>query len=460
MKKIITISLIFLLTFFFTGCTMEVNDAEIREIKKSPTYYFDILGENEMPIGGYIGPTASFGHDGNYCETQITDFHYKQMSEAGLNFTMGMKEDFNINRQNIIDSLVHAGNNGVMYFVKDSYLFDLYNGKSPISKEDFEQRIEAYNNYNAFAGLVGRDEPFGNDLALCKEVQDVFKEVFSAEESTALYFNSLSYQCPKVWLGGGTDGSISDWTLEKYLDEYFKNINGMKFYSYDLYPFVGKEDSIKPDYFKNLVLVREYASKYNVPFFTFIQAGGNLDNDSNWRTPTEGEMLWQINTSIAFGAKGYQFFTYNTPPEFPFSTLENMGLVNRYGKKTPMYYYAQKANNQIKACDDKLMQSALEGVIVTDKSPASIPENIILNNYYELQGVSGDANIVGCFNYLGKTALYVVNNSLTKDKAKISLNFDSNYSYEVIQRATSRNISGKNITLTLAPGEGAMVILK
>ena len=66
---------------------------------------------------------------------------------------------------------------------------------------------------------------------------------------------------------------------------------------------------------------------------------------------------------------------------------------------------------------------------------------------------------MGCFDYLGGTALYVVNYN-RKEKADITLTFDRNdYRYKVIQRATSCDVVGGEMTLTLDMGEGALIVL-
>ena len=66
---------------------------------------------------------------------------------------------------------------------------------------------------------------------------------------------------------------------------------------------------------------------------------------------------------------------------------------------------------------------------------------------------------MGCFDYNGGTALYVTNFNTT-EKKQVTLHFDNNYAYEVIQRAQSANVYGKAITLTLEAGEGALVVVK
>ena len=136
------------------------------------------------------------------------------------------------------------------------------------------------------------------------------------------------------------------------------------------------------------------------------------------------------------------------------------GLIGRYGEKTERWYYAQNINRHTAAIDHVLLNSAHMGIIANGNSPAPIPEKGRLESFRELKSVEGDDSIVGCFDYKGRAAYYAVNNSTTKDKAKIVLNFDNRYAYEVIQNANSYSLKGKSLTLTLAPGEGVLVVLE
>jgi hypothetical protein len=99
-------------------------------------------------------------------------------------------------------------------------------------------------------------------------------------------------------------------------------------------------------------------------------------------------------------------------------------------------------------------------VIITGNTPAVHygKDLIKSNSFRDLNGVTGNA-LVGCFDYNGKTALYVVNNSITEE-GQISLTFDHKYNFEVIQDAASRTENGDALTLDLGIGEAALVVLE
>ena len=80
-------------------------------------------------------------------------------------------------------------------------------------------------------------------------------------------------------------------------------------------------------------------------------------------------------------------------------------------------------------------------------------------SYRELTSISGGDCVVGCFDYKGGTALYVVNYN-RKEKADITLHFDrDDYRYTVTQRAESVDVVGNAVPLRLDAGEGALIVL-
>ena len=174
-------------------------------------------------------------------------------------------------------------------------------------------------------------------------------------------------------------------------------------------------------------------------------------------------MKWDVNTMLAFGAKGLTYYIAVSPPYFANTEEEQISchsLLNVYGEKTPLWYYAKEINEHVKAIDHVLMNCEYKGVIITGQTPATHygKDLIKSNSFRDLNNVTGNA-LVGCFDYNGKTALYVVNNSITEE-GQISLSFDHKYSFEVIQDAVSRKENGDSLTLDLGIGEAALVVLE
>ena len=63
-------------------------------------------------------------------------------------------------------------------------------------------------------------------------------------------------------------------------------------------------------------------------------------------------MMWQINTALAYGAKGINYFTYQVPfqngqgEDWMGAESYGTAFVRHTGEKTAVYGYAQKINQQ------------------------------------------------------------------------------------------------------------------
>ena len=138
------------------------------------------------------------------------------------------------------------------------------------------------------------------------------------------------------------------------------------------------------------------------------------------------------------------------------------GMFGEFGNKTQWYYYVEKANKHIAAIDEVLMNSVNKGVIgssdAVKKEMQFIDCVIESGKFRELQSVDGDS-IVGCFNYNGKTALYVTNFS-TEYAQKITLNLNATQKMKVVQNAETSYVQGKSLTLDMAAGEGVLVVIE
>ena len=111
-----------------------------------------------------------------------------------------------------------------------------------------------------------------------------------------------------------------------------------------------------------MAIIRAAAQEANIPFWTFVQT---CSFNSGMRIPTEADILWQVNTALAYGAKGIQYFTGVLPTNGDGTgEIFNGAMFDRDGNRTVIYDYVKTANDQIKAIDEVLMCSRSEGVIV------------------------------------------------------------------------------------------------
>ena len=125
------------------------------------------------------------------------------------------------------------------------------------------------------------------------------------------------------------------------LEDFVKR-SGLEFLMYDCYMQLVDFNRLMAlnDYFINLNLFAETAKKCGVPLFNTIGCFGGCGN----RVPTEDDLRWQLNTSVAHGVKGISWFYFY---ERRYHVNENFrgSPYDLYYKKTPMYDMVSRQTN-------------------------------------------------------------------------------------------------------------------
>ena len=175
-----------------------------------------------------------------------------------------------------------------------------------------------------------------------------------------------------------------------------------------------------------------------------------------------------VNISLAYGAKGIQYYPLivtqggSTRPDGSFDN-DRIGLIGPDCKPTRYWAYAKTANEQIAIVDEILLKCNSEGIIFTGKFAKitdDLPEVFKENKYRQLNSVSaGDEGVaIGCFDYQGKTALYVVNNDM-KARQTVTLGFNGEHTYSLLALGANRQENGNTLELNLAAGAAMLVVV-
>ena len=428
--------------------------AEYKETEKGtplPVYtrYYDQLGGADvMPIGTYSGPTFDF----------LTEERFLEFKEVGFNiFTNSFS--FNQNWESAEKLFELSNKHGFGVFANDSSIGDKAQA-NVITSQKIDERIQKYLQYESFLGVYLVDEPNAKGCVDYGKIMEQWKQSNIASNYD-MYYNAL----PDYATGTQLSGNSTPITYEEYVRTYIEEMRA-DYFSYDYYPF-GFNEGIADGYFGNLAVVRNICQEYEIPFWVFGQCGFDFGWQVGINAPNEGQFIWGINTALAYGAKGVQYFVLNQPTGFinendPWAATR-AGMYGIYGNKNQWWYYAKKANAFIKNVDHVLMNSAHVGVIFHGDSPIKKTdglERIEQENFRQMTSVQGDDALIGCFDYYGGTALLLVNNNVKKKDAKIILTFDDIYGYEVYQRDTQTEIAGNALQLRLDQGEAALVVLK
>ena len=472
------------------------------DAEESKAVSMAFLGENTMPIGGAALWPAS-DDDSILFPDYVTEEYFEMFADAGVNLITHSGVDYNSDSSSVMKQLQYGEKYGIGVFVEDSKLLELAKNESDGA---LTTRLQEYAGSKAFSGIHVIDEPgvkdqWGYNTSKTAEQNKSYDLYTGLAEKLKTKYLAYSNMYPIYinyndvaddrwsWITDNTEENIKK-NYTSYVETVSTNMQN-DVLSWDFYPFE-KDHKNKAGtdydyslYFWNLDLIRTKAQTQEKPFWAFIQAGSQWNNEGNAMAseesyyPSESQFDWNVNTSLAFGAQGIQYFplvqtknfaTDNVNAEWDF---ERNGLISVWGGKTPWYYYAQEMNKQIAAIDEVLMNSVNKKVVVpTSGNANSYTSGLtgsVATSYDKLKSVSGDA-MVGYFNYQGKTALYVVNNQMydvgeTTATQDITLTFDADYKNikKTENTKTTYNVatSGKSLTLAdMEPGEGILLIVE
>lgn len=466
------IALLCLLLLAVSICTAGCQKKVVAYERGTPVPYYKTtwrgIDEDEFFISGYIGPQDFYAANGYRLPSLITDEVYAKLAECGINNIQEQRID--ISADEASRALDLAAKYGITYTLTcDSVLYTEFSNVRQNPEEAYvasteeitaklEELLNRYENLSAFYLL---DEPTSNCFSF---LGDAVERVETARETlSASDFQVFINAFPNVgWnqLSNGTDKTM-DW--QKYLNGICDT--GIDYLMFDAYPFNNLVGEVMPGWLNALGTINKTAKEHQLPWYGFIQCGGYLPFfGSSHRVVNEGEMNYNVGTMLAFGCKGMSYYTLVTPPEGATQSEEyvnNDSILNKYGSKTPFFYYAKKINAQVQAMAPVILNAAHEGVILDNQdTPNTYTGDDLLESYRCFKGYSGDSALIGCLDYKGTVALIVVNNSIDNHCAGITLKFDNNYEYEVIQRAVKSTISGEEFSLNLEAGEFALVVVK
>lgn len=185
--------------------------------------------------------------------------------------------------------------------------------------------IDEFGSHPATFGFYITDEPGANNN------EDTFRAVRINQEMAphlTAYLNLLPWF---DWIGErmGTDA------YAPYLDRVV-NEGGVKMLSYDCYTQMYANARGYDDYFNNL---REHylaSKRHGLPFMNIVLCTGHYD----YLCPTKDDMLWQLNTSVAHGAKAIGWFIIDIPEGHNYRNAP----INLLGERTQEFQWLSEVN--------------------------------------------------------------------------------------------------------------------
>jgi hypothetical protein len=353
----------------------------------------NILADGQYPIGLWWPPPPE----------KTTVYRYRQIAEAGFNFVIGGNGVSN-DAENT-QALKATSANGLRFLLTDGklhrtitdstykaaaattpeaqtpslmrYLLE-QEGSEPASRAASEPREETTPYYSA-SGTIEDEvrlrirellDHFGNNPALAglnlydEPGSTLFKILGFARQV-------LRRQAPRelpyvdVWPSYATPDAMGTRTYEGYLERYMRTVHP-PLLCFSHYPLLSGGGTTG-DYFYNWATIRKISLRFGVPSWVFIQSVGfdsRVAGFQDRRKPNEAEIRWQVNVSLAYGAKGIQYFTYWTPKNTPGAPVRfTDALISRGGRLTALYDYTKRVNSYLRTMGKALLPLISESVV-------------------------------------------------------------------------------------------------
>lgn len=415
----------------------------------------EILSGDRFPVGLWWPPPPE----------ETTDERYREIAEAGFNFVVGGNENADdprpVKDANNAKALEAAAANGLRFILHDGPLRRAIDGTSSASgersfssgsaaespmrdlrleeerrieedgggesrafevsgdaREEIRERITAildlHGDSPALAGVNLYDEPGAGLFGNIAHAKNVLQEL----DGTLLpYVN--------VWPSYASPAAMGARDYPTYLQRYTSTV-GPPMLSFDHYPLLGGKAHTR-DYFYNWEVVRRSSLQAGIPSWVFIQSvdfDGRAVGLAPRRRPSQADLLWQINVSLAYGAKGIQYFTYWTPENARASY--GQALISKSGDLTPLYDYARSANGYLSAVGQALSPMRSELVVHAGVKKPPFGAKPFRRDAY-VSSVSGPPIVMGWFRRPGADRnarfLFVVNrSSFTKSANVLTMN--------------------------------------
>jgi hypothetical protein len=138
---------------------------------------------------------------------------------------------------------------------------------------------------------------------------------------------------------------------ETYLRQLVETVHP-PFISWDNYSVVDGE--MMDRFYTNLELVRRQSLESKIPFWNIILA----ETLFNYMEPSDATFSLQVYSTLAYGGRGIEYFTYFTPPVDNF----RLGAIDQFGNRTATWDMLRRINYQIHALAPTMIRLHSTGV--------------------------------------------------------------------------------------------------
>lgn len=343
------------------------------------SFFYIIVGYSQnyhSPVKGNYPIVAWYSLDDNHG----TEDNYKMLADAGFNVSLA----FFSWPDKMKEGLAIAKSYGIKVIVS------CQNIKSPLVLTDLLKKD------NGFGLYYVSDEPSCKDFPIVSSDVDT-KRMYDDKHMS--YINLLPNYASSELMGCD---SYDDY-IEKFIIEVKPD-----FISYDNYPFV--DNVFRKGYYENLELISNKCKKNKLSFWGFVRTGVN----KHYSEASIGQLSFQVNCNLAYGAKGIQYFTYATPDGM------DSAILDADYKPTSIYYSIKEVNKKI-----KWLYKIIGNAEVIDVWNSEKKSNDIVCDSYKINAstLSESGFLFSIFAYKKNKYLFVVNKDYDKEQS-ISFRFN------------------------------------
>jgi len=222
-------------------------------------------------------------------------------------------------------------------------------------QEGFEKNLDAvvadYADHPALWGYFVTDEP---NAAQFENLGAINRHLLKKDPKHIPFINLFPTYASQEQLGNPT--------YEEHVSSFIQTVHP-RLLSYDHYALVG--DGLRPDYFENMDIIRRQALKHGIPFNFILLSVPHF----SYRNPTEADLRWQVNTALAYGARGIMYFTYSSLPDDEHYKGWGDAIIARDGSRTAKYEHVKRINGELKRLAPTLVRLTSTAVYHTPPLP-------------------------------------------------------------------------------------------
>jgi hypothetical protein len=194
-------------------------------------------------------------------------------------------------------------------------------------------------------------------------------------------------------------------------------------------------------FFENIEDIRKISLKYGIDAMLIVL----LTEHGPYRNLTYGELLWEVNMSLAYGMKRISYFTYWEPSYDEHWQWTN-AMCDTVGNKMQHYYDVQSINRTVRPVGEYLFDRTSTGVYhigeIGEKGTAEF------TSCGKVQSIEGDCGVIDIFD---DGSMYLVNRDFL---AQRTFTIRTDASLTVMKDGVFTDQADS--TFTLDPGEGVL----